>query len=77
MQFDVFVEGRVKIRYRLQADGGGQATPVAEEKFKKNFGPGTVVERVYFEEVPAEQLAKEEKDAAEAAAKAAANAPAK
>ena len=58
-QFDVFVEGNVKVRYRISADHGGLATPVATDKFVKHFGAGTKVERVYFEEVSAEQLEKE------------------
>lgn len=58
-KFDVFVEGTVKIRYRLEADHGGLATPVAIDKFVKHFGAGTKVDRVYFEEVSAEQLEKE------------------
>jgi hypothetical protein len=50
-EFDVFVEGRIKIRYRISAESGGPATVVASDKFLKHFGPGTHVDRVYFEEV--------------------------
>lgn len=66
-KFDVFVEGTVRIRYRLEADHGGLATPVATDKFAKHFGAGSKVERVYFEEVSAEQLEKEEATAKAAA----------